>query len=411
MSLNRHPHIKVLTRALGATALVAPLALSGASTAGASPAGPSPEPDPSPKDPQVAYTVTAERYLDEAANDELGQVESAIVGAVDSGRFGGLWLTVEGDESGVTVGIVGPTSRDREVLAALDLPVDVTVVESVRSAAALRDEASSINERLLAAGVDSSSIRYEFKTGLIYLTVGPEVPDDKLSGVEDAWSSGWVVFAGREDIGLTYQGPSASGVREFHETSPGYYNGCTAGFSGVIQGGTKVQFTAAHCATGAGKAVYASKGDSSHISNLDGYYGYGNSWNPQGTNRLDVMLHTSPDASPHVYINSSYKRTVVGQANPVWLETDICYRGATSATEKCGGVSYFSSFNVGGRIFDGFCLGGAQSLPGDSGSGIYKKLSNDRASARGILWGHQGVNACGTSINDDSALLGAFVMT
>ncbi|MFZ1588939.1 MAG: hypothetical protein GX471_01440 [Candidatus Microthrix parvicella] len=411
MGLNRNPQAKALARALGASALLAPLALSGVSTAGASPAGPSPEPDPSIDDPQVSYTITAERYLDEAANEELGKVEESILGAVDSARFGGLWLTAEGDETGVTVGIVGPTSRDREVLEALDLPVDVSVVESTRSAASLREEAGSINERLLEAGIDASAVRYDFKTGLIYLSVGSNVNDEDLASVQDTWEADWVVYEGRQEIGMTYPDPSASGVREFHETSPGYYGACTAGFSGAVNGGAKVQFTAAHCATGAGKAVNASHGDANVSGNIASYYGSGTVWSPTGANQLDVMLHSSPNASPHVYINSNYKRTVVGQANPVWLETNICYRGATSASEKCGGVSYFSNFNVGGRTFDGFCLGGAKPLGGDSGSGMYKKLSNDRASARGILWGYQGSNGCGTSINDDSAFMGALVLT
>ncbi|MEZ5382411.1 MAG: hypothetical protein R2754_11545 [Microthrixaceae bacterium] len=355
----------------------------------------------------MLYRITTARAFQGGANEELRAVEEAVVGAIGEDRLGGLWLTRPDDQAAVTVGVVNPSTRDRDLLASLELPVEILVVRANRSTADLQRAAAELGESFASAGVEAAVI-FDFKGGALRIKFDPASDPAALVRMEDAWAADWIVYEGLEDLGLSaYPTPGQSGVREYHQVWGGW-RGCTAGFAGVRSGGAKVQFTAAHCADSAGLAVHASTGDNTGV--VDGHYGTGVLWAPTG-NAPDVMLHSSPDATPHVYVNSNYKRTVVGQANPMWLETDICYRGASSTTEKCGGVSYFANFTVGGRTFDGFCLGGATPIPGDSGSGIYKKLSGDRASARGILWGYQGSNACGTSINDDSAYLGALVLT
>lgn len=92
----------------------------------------------------------------------------------------------------------------------------------------------------------------------------------------------------------------------------------------------------------------------------------------------------------------------------------MCWRGSTSATEKCAGVGSVDFYsNPGGYAYNRFCIIGPEALPGDSGSGAYHKQANGNARAAGIVTlGGEGTGvACGVQISDaTSSMLNASII-
>lgn len=163
------------------------------------------------------------------------------------------------------------------------------------------------------------------------------------------------------------------------------------------------QTLAAHCVAGDGTQVLGAGGDSINAA-TGAVAGSIVGFQAPGTARGDFAAFAFPSAVGFVY---GANRSVKGAGDPVWFEQGVCFRGATSATEKCAGVS-----NVGYTIttliadgrswqFSAFCIdhgAGAAGLPGDSGAAMYRAQGTSEALARGIVSGTTGSKTCGTPI-------------
>jgi hypothetical protein len=224
----------------------------------------------------------------------------------------------------------------------------------------------------------------------------PQTPDDSVSGVP----------AQSATAATGYPGPNIGGVRYYLGTSAQYY-ACTAGFP-VANGFGYFTATAGHCGPAVNTPIWSVDAEpwASQITPYD--HTRFTTWStPTGPVIGDVSSFSIPSTLPVIRISSNQVRYIRGGEDPTLLENDVCFRGATSTTERCGNVSRVNqAIVIEGRSFSAFCIYKLAALGGDSGSPLYKKVGTSDARIRGVLsfvWDTDGDGAydttCGTPVS------------
>jgi hypothetical protein len=121
------------------------------------------------------------------------------------------------------------------------------------------------------------------------------------------------------------------------------------------------------------------------------------------------MIYGRAGAIGKVWNGTGYI-TVKGAEDVQWLEGGVCFRGASSVIEKCGGISstnftmaYYDDFGHYWN-YSAYCIGAGTSLKGDSGAAAYKYTSASEINAKGIItskvaYDDGQIDACGTTIS------------
>jgi hypothetical protein len=110
---------------------------------------------------------------------------------------------------------------------------------------------------------------------------------------------------------------------------------------------------------------------------------------------------------PAIRITPNLARVIRGGEDPYLMESNICFRGASTAGERCGGVSKVNTtITAEGRTYPVFCIYRVAGLAGDSGAPMYKKVGTSEARIRGItsvVWDTDGDGevdtTCGSPIS------------
>ena len=412
---------RVVGVVVAATALLT-LGMSGVSGAGGEPTPPLPVPGATAR----AGVVAAPR-IDEARPRPLGRAVAAsgadvpaappVASLASEGlatllgdRFAGAWDVPTGPRTAVpTVAVVRPTEADRVAVRKLVGPT-TDVVAAGHSIKELEATKAELLDKLGASGLDEFAVGVNVPTNTVSAYVDPE------SGVSPELSS-WltsvadmsVVVMQTTSMGTAaYPSPVWSGQRLFVGTwTAGVYNGCTTGFAMQNSGGTFMT-TAAHCAPNNGAPVFGSGGDGGPVGAQ-----VGTIVGMMGTGAVPGDFAAFYLGGVEGYVNGA-SRKVKGAANPAWLEQGVCFRGASSATEKCAGVSDVNlTISTGGRQFSAFCINhgsGQPAVPGDSGAGVYRAQAAGEANARGIVSGYLGSKTCATPIGSVTGSYGASVL-
>lgn len=338
------------------------------------------------------------------------------------GRFAGAWdVPIAPGRILPTVALVGANPDDAQRVSSLLGTTDVQIVNAHRSLRELEDLRTRVLAELDRAGIRESMVGVNVPANVVTVEVdvGSSVP---------AWLADWLValsnFPGvsvrTAQIGLVdYPNPNVAGQRIWISNSGTTSTSCTSGFA-MSNAFGRFMTTAAHCATGNGQTV---RGASSDNGPPQGSYGTTIGWQPRGTLAQpsivpgDFVAWYKSDASPFIY---GPTRVVRSAAEPLWLEPDICFRGATSGGERCGGVSDVNVLltDEQGRRYSAFCIGmsqGTNARPGDSGAPIYRAIGSNQASARGVLTytivNSTSFRTCGTTIAAVTSTYNASVLT
>jgi hypothetical protein len=318
-------------------------------------------------------------------------------------RFAGAWDVPIGDAgSQPTLAITGVvTAQDRLVAAGL-----VGGAVDVQAAATSLDDLERLKvsaiDRLIAAGVTEWLVGVNVPRNVLEVEVDPESVPPSAEPVVRALAAESRIIAQTSAIQLTsYPNPEWSGQRVFLEIGGGRNMACTTGFA-IRNAFGVFQTTAAHCATGDRQPVRAAAGDSGVpggvVSTISGFQS-------PGGGRGDFAAFSFPGAVGFVF---GANRSVKGAGDPVWFEQGVCFRGATSAAEKCAGVSNVN-FSVPPAVdgfgrtwsFNVFCIDHGAGTPargGDSGAAMYRAQGTNEALARGILSLTSDSKTCGTPI-------------
>lgn len=338
-----------------------------------------------------------------AAGPRASTVEARLRGRFGP-RFGGAWdVPIGGTGVQPTLALTGVVSADDRASAASIVGGAVDVQAAANSLDELERMKASAIDRLADAGVTESLVGVNVPRNVLEVEVDPESVPLSAASVVTALAAEPRIVAQTSSMRVTsYPNPEWSGQRVFLRLSGGAIGGCTTGFA--IRNAVGVfQTLAAHCVAGDGTQVLGAGGDS--INSATGAVaGSIVGYQAPGTARGDFAAFAFPSAVGFVY---GANRSVKGAGDPVWLEQGVCFRGATSATEKCAGVSNVDytvrTSGADGRIwqFPAFCIdhgAGATGLPGDSGAAMYRAQGSSEALARGILSGIVGTKTCGTPI-------------
>ncbi len=343
-----------------------------------------------------------------------GQGPAATASAVFEQRFGdryaGAWDRPAASGPVPVVAVVDPTEADRRIASAVTGP-STEVVAARRSLAELRSLEAQVVATLdqMDPGDRAIGVSLPANSLVVYLD------EEAVLAPEGA---AWVLdLAARADVAVqsvamdrrNYPNPEWSGQRIFIPTGqPSQFNACTTGVA-MRNALGNFMTTAAHCSNGDGRPVHGAVGDGAaglgaQVSTIVG-------WQGQGTVPGDFAAFYYSPAVGFVY---GANRSVKGARDPQWLEQNVCFRGATSASEKCAGVSDVNLLVAsGGRTFRAFCIdfGTRQgALGGDSGSAMYQATAAGEANVRGVLWGTIGSRTCGTPVSVIASTYSASVL-
>lgn len=211
-------------------------------------------------------------------------------------------------------------------------------------------------------------------SGAITALSAPELPDDTAPGVP----------ATATTSSSSYPGPNIGGVRFYFGTISALY-GCTSGFP-VANGFGYFTATAGHCGPQVSTQVWSANAEpwATTISPYD--HTRLSKWGTSGAIPADVSMFSIPSTLPVIRVSATQNRVIKGGEDPSLLEGDVCFRGATSASERCGNVSDVNLVSVvEGRQFPAFCIYKLAANGGDSGAPIYKRVGTDQARIRGIV--------------------------
>jgi hypothetical protein len=245
------------------------------------------------------------------------------------------------------------------------------------------------------------------KSGAISTLSDPALPDDTAPAVPAISTT----------ASSSYPDPNIGGFRfYFGPTSKLFV--CTSGFP-VVNGFGYFTVTAGHCGPDVNTTIWSSDGEpwASTITPYD--HTRLTKWNPSGTIAGDVSMFSIPSTLPVIRVSPSQNRIIKGGEDPTILEGDICFRGASSAAERCGTVSTVNLVSVvEGRTFPAFCIYKLSAVGGDSGSPIYKKIDTTQARIRGLvsfIWDSDGDGAkdktCGSPVSKVLSITASTLVT
>jgi hypothetical protein len=317
-------------------------------------------------------------------------------------RFAGSWDLPTRNGMQPTVAVVDPTGADAE--AAASVVRNVRVVDAKYSLDELEASHSEALNALERSDLEQWGVGVNVPSNRVVLYIDSDIASDSpvaddLRALADTPE---IVAETVEFQSLNYPNGTWGGERIWTSTA-----GCTTGFAMQNAGG-KFMTSAAHCFTGNGQVVRGSHGDNgpsaAQIGTVVGF---------QPTGSVPGDFAAWYNGGVDAMINGT-NRKVKGSENPVLFEQNVCFRGASSAAERCAGVSDVNlTVKADGRTFKAFCIdfgSNPNAKSGDSGSAVYKASAANQARARGILTGRIGTKACSTPIGTVTSTYSASVL-
>ena len=333
-------------------------------------------------------------------------------------RFGGAWnLPLAGGHVAV-VAVTNPTSADAVMAAQLlgqTNGAKVRVVNSARSLITLEAMADQVKALTISG---SFGVGVNEPVGTLEIILGSTIAQQTpavASALTALMADPSVMI--RQNTPITainsgYPDPNRGSVRMW--TSPpnaaNASNACTTGFGmRTYPPGQVLTYTlsAAHCTPwGPGSRIFSSGADNAGpIQPYSQVIGF-------NTSQDAIAFSSTNDGFLYRAPNSFY--SVTGQAEPVWFEQSMCFRGASTTVERCGGVSRvnftFTLDTPGIAVQNGFCIG-AVAQGGDSGSAIYQLAGGNNVTAKGSVSGILPGEACGPTISNMLSGFGGQLIT
>jgi hypothetical protein len=262
---------------------------------------------------------------------------------------------------------------------------------------------AELAKQLAATGLEEYAVGVNVPTNraVVYLDSDSRVNDDVAEELRAAAERDDVVVQTVKIAATNYPNGTWAGERIWTTGT-----GCTTGFA-MSNAGGRFMTSAAHCFTGNGQTVLGSHSDSGPAAGAIGtVVGF------QGTGSVPGDFAAWYNGGADAVINGA-NRIVKGAENPVWFEQGVCFRGASSGSERCAGVSDVNLLiSSAGRTFRAFCIdhGGPPAIAGDSGSAVYRASAANEARARGIVSGTTGTKTCSTPIGTVTSTYAAGVL-
>jgi hypothetical protein len=185
-------------------------------------------------------------------------------------------------------------------------------------------------------------------------------------------------------ISGSYPDPNIGGVRHYIGSTADAES-CTTAFP-VANAYGAFTVTAGHCGEQDDLRVWDANGEpvATAVTTYD--WVRSTTWASPGSIRGDVAMFLTPNPLPAIRITANHARVIRGGEDPTILEGNVCFRGATTAGERCGAVSRVNqSIIAEGRAYPVFCIYKLVGLAGDSGAPMYKKVGTSEARIRGVL--------------------------
>lgn len=319
------------------------------------------------------------------------------------------WIDL--DSKTLELSAINERGEKAALLAEASLPAAglTTRVTRAQASIARLDEIADDATRLIEAGVPHAALVWmtepDQKNNRVVITVD-ELNAELMSALASRFGTDLIAVRVREG------GPAAAANRD--DDSPPFWGGalwsspdwnCTTGFAWNVGGGVSGMLTAAHCISAGGNASYPSYTNAGSVRS-----GYEENWSDtngtqyytgQSVYRGDVALirYYSYGSGPYIYSGAPHTSTyrAVAAMNSRWSQVGdaACVNGVTTG-EWCGmvvatGVNRWyvvNGWDVWARhVVEADAGGNTCPTHGDSGGPVYRKRSDGKVTAVGVLSG------------------------